>query len=126
MYAGDLNQVGAASQTRGILDDEFPKLEPSTMSICVTTNAPKASGVDSKTMEARGTRNQQALQSRASCDHGVQRGFGDVDRFKPELFKLREVKRLDKAFGEVEICDGGNTEGLREAKGSHGHCWWMR
>jgi hypothetical protein len=107
-------------KTRGILDDEFPKLEPSTISSCVITNAPKASEVDSKKTEARGTCNQQALQSRATCNHGVQRGFEDVDRFKLELFKLR-----DKAFTEVEICDGGNTEGLREAKGGCGHCWWI-
>jgi hypothetical protein len=78
-------------KTWSILNDEFPKLgHPCRMSIRVssTTDASKASGVDSKTTEARAKHNEQALESRATCNHGVQRGFGDGDEFKPEQKRL--------------------------------------
>jgi hypothetical protein len=77
----------------------------------------KGTGVDSDTAEAGATLNQQALQSRAGSDHGVQRGFRDADSFKRELVKLREVKRLDSALGKAALPDGGNTEGVSEAEG---------
>ena len=80
------------------------------------TNASKANGVDSDTTEAPTVLNKQALQSRASGNHGVQRGFGYADPLKRELLKLREVKRLDGAVGMGAISDGGNTKGVREAE----------
>jgi hypothetical protein len=55
------------------------------------TYGSKATGVDSDTTEACAILNQQAFQSEASNNHGVQRGFGD----ERELLKFREVKRLD-------------------------------
>jgi hypothetical protein len=104
-------------ETRGILDNKFPKFELFPMAKAFHTYTSKATGVDSDTTEAGATLNQQALQSRASSNDGVQRGFRDGDLFKRELLKLREVKRLDGAVGKVTLSDGGNTKGVREAEG---------
>jgi hypothetical protein len=72
-------------KTRGILDDEFPKLITT-----LHTYASKANRVDSDTTEAVTMRNQQALQSKATCNQGLQRGFRGIELFKNELLELRE------------------------------------
>ena len=88
------------------------------ITINFATYASKGNGVDSETTEIGTMHNLQALQSKATRKHGVQRRFGDADPFKTELLKLREVNRLGCDVREPAISNGGNTEGFREAEGS--------